>query len=441
FALMNMGDFRDDGRRFITEYSLSLSDRWILSRLNRVVKVTQQALTDYQFADAASALYQFLWGEFCDWYIELAKSSLTGNDENAKKAVRAVLVHCLDTVLRLLHPFMPFITEEIWQKLPITRATESICIASYPVDDPRLDDAKAEAEMQPIIDVIDAVRAIRGESNVKPVEKIEAQVQSGNAAIRASVDRWRSYIMPLAGLSKLTVDVLGPKPPQAAADVRADMEIYVPLAGIVDLAEERARMQKEIVKAEQEMAGITKRFENKSFIDRAPADVVEKDRARLAELKQRVEKVSENLKRIAPVEVRIAPPSSGTMNLGEELKAELSQVNVSGPDEQVKEALDKLREGTKEGLSPRDHMDLGVAYMNMGLVDDAVREFNAAKTDGEGDRPTAKKAPPAKRAPAKKVAAKKKPAPTKKKPAPAKKVAAKKKPAPAKKKAASRRRA
>ncbi len=213
------------------------------------------------------------------------------------------------------------------------------------------------------------------------------------------------------------------------------MEIYVPLAGLVDLAEERERLKKEIGKSEAESAQIQKKFENPNYATRAPPDVVEKDKARIAELASRVGKLNDNLKRIAPVEVRVAPPASGPVNLVEELKAELSEMTVPAgePDQQVREALDKLREGTKEGLSSQDHRDLGVAYMNMGLVDDAVREFNAAK---EEEKPAKKKAPVApKKAAPKKAVAKKKPAP--KKPV-AKKKAAPKKPAAAKKKPAAK---
>jgi valyl-tRNA synthetase len=434
FALMNLGDYRDDPKLFIKERSLSLADRWILSRLNRAVAGTQAALTQYNFAEAASLIYQFLWGEFCDWYIELAKSALYGSDPHAKESTRAVLTFCLDAILRLLHPFMPFITEEIWQKLPIAHGVDSICLAPYPTEDRRLEDLAAEEEMKPIIEAIEGIRTIRGESNLSPALKVEAHVQSSHAPVRATLERWRAYVMPMAGLQRLTVTDVGPRPPQAAADIRAQMEIYVPLAGLVDLAEERERLKKEIEKAEKEIATITKKFENPNYAARAPADLVEKDKARIAELQGRVVKLSDNLSRLAPVEVRIAPPAAGHVDLRDELKEELSGVSVPAPDNQVKEALDKLREGTKEGLTSRDRYDLGVAFMNMGLVDDAVREFNKAK---EGEAPGAT-APAGKKAPAKKPEVKKSPA---KKPAakraPAKKPAAKK--APPKKPAAKKR--
>jgi valyl-tRNA synthetase len=238
------------------------------------------------------------------------------------------------------------------------------------------------------------------------------------------------YVTTLAGLSTLHVGPLAAKPPQAAAEIVGNLEIYVPLAGLVDLSEERQRIAKEIVKAESEIASMKKRLDNPDFVARAPADVVAKDRARVDELKARVTKLNENNRRIAPLEVRIAPPAHGAVDLSHELKDELAQVEVPKPDEQVREALDKLREGTKEGLTARDRQDLGVAYLNMGLVDDAVREFNKAKAGEETVDLTPKAA---KAKPKPKAKAKAKPAPKKKKPAP-KKAKAKARPAPKKKK-------
>ncbi|MBS1152309.1 MAG: Valyl-tRNA synthetase, partial [Myxococcaceae bacterium] len=413
FALMRVGDdFKADGL-FIKDRNLSLADRWILSRLNKAVAGTQTALMAYQFGEAASTLYQFLWREFCDWYIELSKGALMGDDQEAKDSTSAVLVFCLDQILRLLHPFMPFITEELWQTLPIIRPTESISIAPYPEVNRRLDDAAAEAEMAPVISAIEGLRTIRSESGLEPRLKVEAHIQSSNPRTRELLVKWKAYLMPLAGLTSLNVTEPGPKPPQSAAEISAEMEIYVPLAGIIDLAEERGRLQKEIGRVENELGGLKKKLDNAGFVARAPAEVVEKDRARVAELSERIVKLNENLKRIAPLEVKIAPPSGGTVNLAEELKDELASITVAAPDRQVTEALDRLREGTAEGLTSRDRTDLGVAYMNMGLVDDAVREFNKAKESAKEEAAAAKKtqAPPrpaAKAKPAAKKAAPKK---------------------------------
>ncbi|KFE69322.1 valine--tRNA ligase [Hyalangium minutum] len=479
FVLMNLGGFRLDTRP-IKERQLTLADRWILARLQRAIVDTRLALETYAFSDAASTLYQFLWSEFCDWYIELSKGSLYGDDEKSKDSTRAVLVFCLERMLRLLHPFMPFITEEIWQKLPIPRSVDSIMISPYPEPDSRLADFAAETEMAPVVAAIEGIRTIRGESNLPPSAKLVAHVQSADAALRATLERCSNYLLPLAGLSEVRIEAPGRKPVQAAAYVGSGLEIYVPLAGLIDVDAERDRLGKELARADQELASVLRKLENPNFVAKAPPDVVEKDRARVEELKARKTKLQENLDRLAPEapmseetppeaaeeklpdaqtsQVKVAPPSAPTadaVDLSKELKGELeASGEVVNP--QITDALNKLRESTKEGLSAKDHEDLGVAYMSMGLVDDAQREFDKAKQGGEGSAQPAsapaKKAPakkaPAKKAPAKKAPAKKAPAkkaPAKKasakkaaaaKKAPAKKVAAKK--APAKKAAAKK---
>jgi valyl-tRNA synthetase len=432
FALMRMGDF-NAGTTDIKDRPLSLADRWILSRLNRTVGQVQTALSAFQISEAANAIYQFLWRELCDWYIELSKGPLMGEDAVAKETTRATLVFCLERVMRLLHPFMPFITEEIWQLLPVARTTESVTIAEYPSTERKLDDPAAEAEMKPVIEVIEGIRTIRGESNLAPTVKLSAHVQTGSSQIQKTLEKWRSYVLPLAGLRELQVGPRGKKPSQAAADIRAEMEVYVPLAGVVDLAVERARLAKEIARAEGELNSVEKKLENPEFVKNAPAEVVEKDKARVGELTDRIAKLEENLQRLEPeAEVRIAPPAAGPIDLAKELEDAVADVKVPPEvDPQVKDALDKLREGTKEGLSEQDHRDLGVAYLGMGLVDDAVREFTAAKKSPDAKKAKAKAK--AKKPAPKKAAAKKKAAPK------AKKATAKKKPAPKKKPAAKKR--
>jgi valyl-tRNA synthetase len=431
FAMMNLGDFQAEPGLPITSRSLSLVDRWVLSRLEVAVAGVTQAIENYQFAEAASTLYQFIWGEFCDWYIELSKGSLYGTDETAKTASRATLVHVLDTTLRLLHPFMPFITEEIWQRLPIVRDAPSLCVARFPSVNTGLRDEKVEAALRPVIDCIDAIRAIRGESNLSPALKLDAHVQVVAPAVRATLEANRTSILQLAGLGQLFVTDVGAKPAQAAADLRGGLEVYVPLAGLVDLAEERQRLEKEIAKAEAEAANMSKRLENPDFVARAPAEVVEKDTARVAELKARAAKLAENLKRIAPVEVKIAPVvPGGTVNLGEELKADLAQVEVPATDAHVAEALEKLRAGTQDGLSAQDRRDLSVAYYEMGLVDDAVREYaKATEEQAKPPRPTAPLARKPAKSSSKKKAAPKKKAARQAKPAAKKPAAKTKKPA------------
>jgi valyl-tRNA synthetase len=360
---------------------------------------------------------------------------------------------------------MPFITEEIWQKLPLLRPTDSIMVAPYPSPDARLLDAAAEQELAPVIAAIEGLRSIRGESNLPPAARVEAEIQSPSAELRATLEQWRHYLMPLAGLSQVRILPPGAKPRQSAAHVGQQLEIFVPLAGLIDLEAERGRLAKEISRVEAELAQLSKKLENPNFVARAPAEVVEKDRARVGELTARKAKLQDNLARIAPEagvggaereppsevlgpgRVKIVGPSrdhSETVDLRAELKGELEGAQVPAPvDPQVKAALDQLREGTREGLTSSDHYDLGVAYMGMGLVDDAVREFNEAKKPapkklGKGQVPAAKKGASTKAkaagAAAKKAAPKKAAAP---KPAtPAKKAAPARRPAAPTKRAA-----
>jgi valyl-tRNA synthetase len=340
-------------------------------------------------------------------------------------------------------------------------------ISPYPEPDSRLADFAAETEMAPVVAAIEGIRTIRGESNLPPSAKLVAHVQSSNADLRATLERCRGYLLPLAGLSELHVEAPGRKLAQSAAYVGSGLEIYVPLAGLIDVDAEHERLSKELARADQELGGVLRKLENPNFVAKAPPDVVEKDRARVEELKARKAKLQENLDRLAPEasmseetppdaaneklpdaatsQVKVAPPSTPSgdgVDLSKELKGELeASGEIVNP--QITDALNKLRESTKEGLSAKDHEDLGVAYMSMGLVDDAKREFDKAKEGGEGSAETAqapaKKAAAAKKAPAKKAASAKK-APAKKaaaaKKAPAKKAAAKK--APAKKAAAKK---
>ena len=492
FALMNLGDRREFSYH-AGEAPLSLADRWILSRLDKAIEETTEALEAYRFGDAAKAVYQFAWYEFCDWYIELSKGSLYGTDEAKKSATRETLVLVLDQLLKLLHPFMPYITEEIWQKLPKPAgAPESIMIAPFPKPSAARRDGDAEESMAIVIAAIDGIRNIRGESQVPQSKKITVMIHAARESVRHVLERNRSYIEPLAGVEKLTISAVGDKPPVSATFVDARMEIYVPLAGIIDLAEEEKRIQREIGKIDADLLLLTTKLANPSFAERAPKEVVAKDRARVAELTEKKSKLLQSIDKLKGEPMAEAPKDAaelleqlekgggteiskdeleaykgkvkvqgdggeGGMDLGKEMEEELKDLKLpDGPNPEVTKQLALLREGTKEGLSKTDHYDLGVAYMGMGLVDDAVREFNSAGVNApeemkKGSKAKMKKAAPKKKAaikaaprkaagkkaagrkPAKKTVARKAAPKKAKKPAVKKKPAAKK--APAKKKA------
>jgi valyl-tRNA synthetase len=295
FLLLYLGDFHP-GNRPLRERPLTVADRWILSRTERVTAEVNDALGRYEFAEAASGLYQFTWHAFCDWYIELAKPALQGTDTERGDTTRAVLIHVLDRVLRLLHPFIPFITEEIWHRLPGVPQDAFLMLAAFPAAG--TEDPAAEAEMAPVIAVVEGIRNIRGESNLPPLQRIRAVVQTDDAALRPALERHRSDMESLAGLSEMTVQPTGAPPPSSASWVGQGVSVYVPLAGLLDLDEERARLRKEIARVESDLAALRRKLDNPSFVARAPADVVEKDRARVTELEARRAKLLDNLSRI-----------------------------------------------------------------------------------------------------------------------------------------------
>ena len=319
FVLLNLGDF-DPLRTPLEGRRLTLADRWILSRLDRVTEEVEAALQGFRFSDAASALYQFTWHAFCDWYIELAKAPLQGADVAARDTTRAVLVEVLDRLLRLLHPFMPFLTEELWHRLPGAPAEQFLARAAFPRSSGRWRDAAAEAEMAPLVALIEGVRSVRGESNLSPAARFRAVVQADRPELRESLRRFGDYVLPLAGLTSLEVQPPGPQPPQSATWVGEGLQIFVPLAGLLDLDEERARLRRELARLQTDVAGLRRKLDNPSFVTRAPAEVVEKDRARIAELEQRRSKLQDNLNRIEP---------EGTMS--EKTPEEMSQFNPPTP--------------------------------------------------------------------------------------------------------------
>jgi valyl-tRNA synthetase len=289
FALMNLAGYTARDGSPAAE-ARTPADRWILARLQRAVNDTVEALEGYRFNDAASTVYQFVWHELCDWYIELAKEALYGEDARTKRGAQAVLTHCLDVSLRLLHPLMPFITEELWQTLKAQVSApwaDSIMIAPYP---PKGDvDATAEASFGPVIGIVDALRNIRGEMNIAfKVPLRDVQVGALSPEALHTVREEMARIQRLANAASIEASALQTrKVPASAVAVGSGFEVRVPLAGVVDMAGENARIAKELAKVDGDLGGIEKKLANPSFVARAPAEVVEKDRARAEELREK----------------------------------------------------------------------------------------------------------------------------------------------------------
>ena len=289
FALMNLGEgtvqpYGADGTG-ADGAAPSMADRWIVSRLQGAIEDTRAALAAYRFNDAASTLYRFIWNEVCDWYLELSKPALYGADEGAKQAVRRTLVTVFDQTLRLLHPFMPFISEEIWQALPIKRPTASICVAPYPTATAALRDAETEARIGELIEAVTAVRNIRSELGIAPGTPVTVRIAADGQGER--VRAIEGFIKTLAKVSE--VELLGSERPsgEPSAHVAGLGELFVPLRGAVDAAAVRDRLEKDLGKVEKELRGAEAKLSRADFVDKAPADVVEKERAKAAALRER----------------------------------------------------------------------------------------------------------------------------------------------------------
>jgi len=297
FTLMNLEGFEPDGVD-LDSLPLSNADRWILYRLNEASRETEEALTAYRFNDAASALYRFTWSEFCDWYIELVKEDLYKGEPERKTAARFVLWTVLESLLRLLHPFMPFITEEIWQSLPGMRPTPSIMTAPWPLPRPEREFNEGAAEMELVMEVIRGIRNIRGEVEVPPSREIAAILDCGSEDSLHVLKRNEVYVMSLARVSDLAIGMVPERPADAAVQVAGDVQIIIPLKGLVNVEEEEKRLLKEIAKVDKDMDFLGKKLENPDFVGRAPSHVVSKEREKLDDFSKKRQVLQESLEKI-----------------------------------------------------------------------------------------------------------------------------------------------
>ena len=283
---------------------LSLPDKWILSRLDHVTKAVAEALDNYRFNEAAGTLYQFVWHEFCDWYLEAIKPALYGNQgETQKAATLNTLWHVLKEMLILLHPFVPFVTEEIWHKLPGTEGSimKAPFLADRPEDMQQMPDAQAETDMDRMISVITGIRNIRGEMNLPPAQALNALVQCPEASVRTLLENEKEMISNLAKLDTLTISEPGEKPKSAAASVIEGAVIYVSLEGIIDAEKEIARLEKEMGKINKELVQLSKKLNNDDFLKKAPADVVAKVKEKEEGLMEKLKKIEANIERIKSI--------------------------------------------------------------------------------------------------------------------------------------------
>ncbi len=261
-------------------------DRWIMSRLNQVISTTSHAIDNYRFDLAAQAIYDFTWNEYCDWYLELTKVALQSDNEALQRGTRKTLLHVLETILRLAHPIIPFITEEIWQRVAPLSGIEgdTIMLQPYPIADESKIDKEAVENTDWLMAVILGVRRIRGEMNIAPSKPLPVLLQNGSPQDAERLETNRVYLNRLARLETMTWLNADEIAPESAIAIVGEMQILIPIAGLIDKTAELARLDKEILKLQTELERIDVKLSNPSFVEKAPAAVLEKERSRLAEL-------------------------------------------------------------------------------------------------------------------------------------------------------------
>jgi valyl-tRNA synthetase len=287
FALMNLSGFRYQDIDLSGD--LSAPDKWILSRLQATIGDVTRLMDAFEFGEAGRILYNFIWDDLCDWYIEMAKLPLYGDDPAAKKTTQSVLVTVLDQTLRLLHPFMPFITEEIWQALP--HEGKSLTVAQWPQVKQEWIFPEAEAEMGLLMEIIRSVRNIRAEVNVPLSKKIELLIKADDAVAFERLKRGEEFIVRFCNPERLEIGERIEVPEKAMSAVVTGAELFLPLAGLVDIEQELKRLEKELSTLNAEVERIEKKLNNPGFMAKAPAKVIEEEKAKMADYKEKRDKV------------------------------------------------------------------------------------------------------------------------------------------------------
>jgi len=298
YVLMNTED-QDNGLG-CADCCYSQADLWILSRLNQVISTTTDAIDHYRFDLAAQAIYEFTWNEYCDWYLELAKISLQSEDENLQRGTRQTLLKVLETVLRLTHPIMPFITEEIWQRVaPLAGCTAAtIMLQPYPIADSTQINTSAIDEINWVMEFILGIRRIRGEMNIAPGKPLAVLLENGSDRDQAYVTNSQSYLLRLSRLESITWLDNTTTAPESAIALVGDMKILIPMAGLIDKEAELSRLEKEITKIEKDLPRIEGKLSNPAFVDKAPEDVIAKEREKLESLQSSLNNLREQFLKI-----------------------------------------------------------------------------------------------------------------------------------------------
>jgi valyl-tRNA synthetase len=287
FALMNLEGFSYED--IDLSGKMSTADRWILHRLNETVREVTRLIDQYEFGETGRVLYNFIWDDLCDWYIEFAKLSLYGTDEAAKKTTQSVLAYVLDRTQRLIHPFMPFISEEIWQHLP--HEGETILLAPWPIFDAKWEAADAVEEMDLLMDIIRSVRNIRAEVNVPMSKKIELLIRPADQAANDILNGNQEYLRRFCNTSSLDISLDLANPEKAMTAIVTGAELYLPLAGLIDISQEISRLEKEVQTLTAEVERVDKKLSNEGFVAKAPARVIEEEKAKQQDYSDKRDKV------------------------------------------------------------------------------------------------------------------------------------------------------
>ncbi|KDP13000.1 valine--tRNA ligase [Staphylococcus chromogenes] len=295
FSLMNIGDefkFED----IDLSKNLSVADQWILTRLNETIETVTQLSDKYEFGEVGRVLYNFIWDEFCDWYIEMSKIPMNGEDEAQKDVTRSVLSYTLDRIMRLLHPFMPFVTEHIWLNLP--HEGESIVTSAWPVADENLIFDDSKQIMQQLVEIIKSVRQSRLEVNTPLSKEIPIKIQAKNEATRDLLNENRHYLERFCNPSELEIETQVTIPEKAMTSVVTAGEVVLPLEGLIDMDKEIERLEKELDKWQKELDRVNKKLANENFVNKAPEKIINEERAKQTQYQEKFDGVKSRIEQL-----------------------------------------------------------------------------------------------------------------------------------------------
>lgn len=295
YVIMNLEDFSKEDINLDLEKSIA--DKWILARLNETIEQVTELFEKFEFGEAGRQLYRFIWDDYCDWYIEMSKEQLTQGTDTQKQSTKSVLVHVLDQTLKLLHPIMPFVTEEIWEHIP--HEGDSLVTAEYPAANPAFSDKQAVSNMEMLIELIRSVRTIRSEAN-RPLSKpIDLLIKAKSGEEQAFLAENHSYITRFCNPDQLTIDTDIDAPDEVKTAVVKGAEIFIPLAGLVDIGEEIERLKKEEDKWLNEINRVEKKLANEKFVANAPEAIVEEERKKGQQYQENYQSVKNQLEKMS----------------------------------------------------------------------------------------------------------------------------------------------